>query len=286
MTRVIETAMELFTRCEQARREGERVGFVPTMGALHDGHVSLLNASERHGATFKVCSIFVNPLQFGPSEDFGRYPRTFEADLARCRDAGVELVYAPAPEAMYPPGFQSLAEVSKLTRHFEGVFRPDHFRGVTTVVLKLWNAVGSCVSLFGRKDYQQWRVLARLALDLDLPIEVVGADIVRESDGLAMSSRNRYLDADARARALAIAEGLRAAHDAYAKGERSPGALTQLARAPIERAFDRIDYVAVADALTLEPIEAPAPEMVLLVAAHLGGTRLIDNLQLGRDRRP
>jgi pantoate--beta-alanine ligase len=286
MMRVIETAMELFTRCEQARREGERVGFVPTMGALHDGHLSLVAASERRGATFKVVSIFVNPLQFGPSEDFGRYPRTFQDDLARCRDAGVDIVYAPAPEAMYPAGFQSFAEVSELTKTFDGEFRPTHFRGVTTVVLKLWNAVGSCVSLFGRKDYQQWRVLARLALDLDLPIEVVGADIVREPDGLAMSSRNRYLDAQARARALGIATGLRAAYDAYAQGERSPRELTALARTPIERAFDRIDYVAVADALTLESLEAPADEMVLLVAAHLGATRLIDNLQLGRDRRP
>jgi pantoate--beta-alanine ligase len=286
MTRVIETAMEMFARCEEARRDGERVGFVPTMGALHDGHLSLVAASERRGATFKVVSIFVNPLQFGPSEDFGRYPRTFEADLARCRGAGVDVVYAPAPEAMYPAGFQSAAEVSELTQSFEGEFRPTHFRGVTTVVLKLWNAVGSCVSLFGRKDYQQWRVLSRLAFDLDLPIEVVGADIVREPDGLAMSSRNRYLDADARARALAIAEGLRAAHDAFANGERSPRLLSALARAPIERNFDRIDYVAVADALTLKPIDAPTEEMVVLVAAQLGATRLIDNLQLGRDKRP
>jgi pantoate--beta-alanine ligase len=286
MTRVIETAKELFTRCEEARRDGERIGFVPTMGALHEGHLSLVAASEHRGATFKVVSIFVNPMQFGPSEDFARYPRTFDADLARCREAGVDVVYAPAAEAMYPPDFQTVAEVQKLTRTFEGEFRPEHFRGVTTVVLKLWSAVGSCVSLFGRKDYQQWRVLSRLAFDLDLPVEVVGADIVREPDGLALSSRNRYLDADARQRALAIAEGLRAAYDAYNAGERSPGALAALARAPIERAFERIDYVAVADAETLQPLEAPSAEMVLLVAAHLGATRLIDNLQLGRDRRP
>jgi pantoate--beta-alanine ligase len=286
MTRVVETAMELFTRCEEARRAGERVGFVPTMGALHDGHLSLVEASERRGATFKVVSIFVNPLQFGPSEDFGRYPRTFADDLARCREAGVDLVYAPAPEAMYPAGFQTVAEVSELTKTFEGAFRPTHFRGVTTVVLKLWNAVGSCVSLFGRKDYQQWRVLSRLALDLDLPIEVVGADIVREADGLALSSRNRYLDPEARTRALAIAQGLRAAYDAFARGERSPATLAALAEGPIAASFDRIDYVAVADALTLQPLEVASAEMVVLVAAHLGATRLIDNLQLGRDKRP
>lgn len=286
MTLVVESAQELFVHCERARREGERVGFVPTMGALHDGHISLVEGARRHGATFNVMSIFVNPLQFGPSEDFSRYPRTFEADLARCREAEVELVYAPAPSAMYPEGFQTQVSISQLTARLEGAFRPGHFGGVCTVVLKLWNAVGSCVSVFGRKDYQQWRVLSRLAQDLDLPVEVIGADIVRETDGLAMSSRNRYLDPSARERALAIATGLRAAHDAYAKGERSPELLARLARAPVEAAFDRIDYVECVDSLTLEPLPGAAERMVILVAAHLGGTRLIDNLELGRDRRP
>jgi pantoate--beta-alanine ligase len=286
MTLVIESAQELFVQCERARHQGERVGFVPTMGALHDGHVSLVEAGRRHGATFSVMSIFVNPLQFGPTEDFGRYPRTFDADLARCRAAEVDLVYAPAPALMYPDGFQSLAEVSRLTQRLEGTFRPEHFRGVCTVVLKLWNAVGSCVSLFGRKDYQQWRVLSRLAQDLDLPVEVIGADIVREPDGLAMSSRNRYLDPAARSEALAIARGLRASHDAYAQGERSAERLQQLARDPIQASFDRIDYVECVDAATLEPVPGSAERMVILVAAHLGATRLIDNLELGRDRRP
>src|SRR5687768_8200057 len=200
MTIVIESPGELFARCEEVRRGGRKVGFVPTMGALHDGHISLVKVSEQQGASFRVMSIFVNPLQFGPSEDFSRYPRTFDADLARCRAAAVDVVYAPAREAMYPDGFQTHVEVSQVTNRLEGAFRPTHYRGVTTVVLKLWNAVGPCVSVFGRKDFQQWRVLARLALDLNLPVEVVGANIVREPDGLAMSSRNRYLDADARSR--------------------------------------------------------------------------------------
>ena len=286
MTLVVESAQELFVHCERARREGERVGFVPTMGALHDGHISLVEGARRHGATFSVMSIFVNPLQFGPTEDFTRYPRTFEADLARCRAAEVDLVYAPAPSAMYPDGFQTQVQLAHLTSRLEGSFRPDHFAGVCTVVLKLWNAVGSCVSLFGRKDYQQWRVLSRLAQDLDLPVEVIGADIVREPDGLGMSSRNRYLEPSTRERALAIANGLRSAHDAYAKGERSPAALAALARGLIEPAFDRIDYVECVDSLTLEPLAAPVERMVILVAAHLGTTRLIDNLELGRDRRP
>lgn len=286
MTQVIESAQELFVQCERARREGERVGFVPTMGALHDGHLSLVEASRRHGATFHVMSIFVNPLQFGPSEDFGRYPRTFEADLARCRQAEVDLVYAPAAESMYPQGFQTKVEVSSLTRRLEGTFRQNHFTGVCTVVLKLWNAVGSCVSMFGRKDYQQWRVLARLARDLDLPVEVIGADIVREPDGLALSSRNRYLSAEQRDKALAIARGLRAAYDAYAAGERHVAALEALARSPIAASFDRIDYVEAVDPETLEPARDGSDSMTLLVAAHLGSTRLIDNLELGRDRRP
>jgi pantoate--beta-alanine ligase len=286
MTSVVESPRELFECCEAARRRGLKVGLVPTMGALHDGHLSLVRGCAEHGARFRVLSIFVNPLQFGPSEDFARYPRTFDADLARCREAGVDLVYAPPASAMYPDGFSSQVEVRGLSERLEGSFRPDHFKGVSTVVLKLWNAVGACVALFGRKDYQQWRVLSRLALDLDLPIEVVGAPIVREPDGLAMSSRNRYLEPEQRLRALAIVQGLRAAHDAYADGERDPARLADLARAPVAAAFDRIDYVAAAQPDTLEPALSGGAAPVILVAAHLGGTRLIDNLALGHDPRP
>lgn len=286
MTIVVESPSELFACCEEVRRSGRQVGFVPTMGALHDGHISLTKVAAQHGADFSVLSIFVNPLQFGPNEDFARYPRTFDADLQRCREAGVEIVYAPSREAMYPSGFQSHVEVEQVTRRLEGAFRPTHYRGVTTVVLKLWNAVGPCLSVFGRKDYQQWRVLSRLAVDLNLPISVIGAEIMREPDGLAMSSRNRYLNPEARARALAIAEGLRAAYDAFAAGERDPRALEQLARKPIERSFDRVDYVEAVHPETLEPLTDLSSNVVLLVAAHLGATRLIDNLELGCDRRP
>jgi pantoate--beta-alanine ligase len=286
VTTVIESPQELFERCELVRRGGGKVGFVPTMGALHEGHLSLVRACGQYGSDFRVLSIFVNPLQFGPHEDFARYPRTFDADLARCREAGVDVVYAPSVAAMYPAGFSSQVEVSGITGWLDGEFRPGHFRGVSTVVLKLWNAVGACVALFGRKDYQQWRVLSRLALDLNLPVQVVGADIVRETDGLAMSSRNRYLDASERARALGIVRGLRAAYDAYARGERDPAGLVALVRKPVEAAFDRIDYIAAAHPDTLEPIALASEAMVILVAAHLGGTRLIDNLELGRDPRP
>lgn len=286
MPSIIDHPGELFARCERARQAGQRIGFVPTMGALHDGHLALVNEAGRRGATLRVVSIFVNPLQFGPNEDLARYPRTFDEDVARCAASGVDLVYAPTPGEMYPEGFQTHVEVVGTTRHWEGEFRPEHFRGVTTVVAKLLIAVGPCVAVFGRKDYQQWKTLERMARDLDLPVEIVGMPTVREPDGLALSSRNRYLDAERRVRALAIATGLSRAHDAYEAGERSPDVLARIAREPIAAAFDDIDYVAAAHPETLEPLAAPADDILLLVAARLGTTRLIDNLALGSEPRP
>lgn len=272
-----------------ARAAGRRPGLVPTMGALHSGHLSLVAGARAGGADFTALTIFVNPLQFGEGEDLDRYPRTLEADLAACEQAGVDLVFAPATDAMYPKGFQTLVRVQELTTRLEGVFRPGHFDGVTTVVAKLFAEAGPCHACFGRKDFQQWRVIERLARDLGLPVEVVGMPIVREQDGLALSSRNRYLSEADRDRALAIARGLRAAHDAFGAGERDAERLRALAEAPIGERFDRVDYVAIADPESLKPVEGmlegdrPA---VLLVAAHLGATRLIDNLWLGVDARP
>ncbi|MFO0697041.1 MAG: pantoate--beta-alanine ligase [Polyangiales bacterium] len=285
MTRVLHDPRELRATLDAARQRGARVGLVPTMGALHDGHLSLVSEAKRR-ADLVVLTIFVNPLQFGPNEDFSRYPRTLEADVARCREAGVDIVFAPDRESMYPPGFSTQVEVSGVTEVLEGVHRPGHFRGVATVVAKLFLLAGPCVAIFGRKDYQQYRVLSRMALDLDMPVEVVGMPTVREPDGLALSSRNRYLDPAARDKALAIARGLRAAHDAFVAGERDPAALGALVRGPIEAVFDRIDYVAVADPETLLPLERPSERVILLVAAFLGTTRLIDNLVLGEDPRP
>jgi pantoate--beta-alanine ligase len=231
-------------------------------------------------------SIFVNPLQFGVNEDFGRYPRTLEADVLRCEERGVEIIYAPPPERMYPPGFQTHVEVEQLTQRWEGAFRPTHFRGVTTVVCKLLLAVGPCLAVFGRKDFQQFKTLSRLVQDLDIPVDIVGLPTVREADGLALSSRNRYLSPEQRARALAIARGLRKAHDAYAAGERAASVLAGLARDEIAAAFDRIDYVEAVHPDTLEPLAAASAEALILVAAHVGSTRLIDNLWLGQDARP
>ncbi|MCU0677555.1 MAG: pantoate--beta-alanine ligase [Myxococcota bacterium] len=266
--------------CEAARVRGERVGLVPTMGALHEGHLSLVDRARSEGATFVALTIFVNPLQFAAHEDLGRYPRTLEADLEACRSRGVDLVLVPEDGSMYPPGFQTEVAVGGITKRWEGVHRPSHFAGVTTVVCKLFALTGPCVAVFGRKDYQQWRVIERMTLDLDLPIEVIGHPIVREEDGLALSSRNRYLSPEERTRALGIARGLHAANEAWRAGMRDADALAAIVRGPVEAAFDSIDYVAVASPRSLEPIDGSATEAVILVAAHVGRTRLIDNLEL------
>ena len=270
--------------CEAARRAGHRVGIVPTMGALHAGHLALIDEARKHGATFVVVTVFVNPLQFGPNEDFSRYPRTLPEDAAACEARKVDVVFAPAREAMYPAGFATHVQVRGLTDVLEGVFRPGHFDGVTTVVCKLFALVGPAVAVFGRKDYQQWRVLSRMVRDLDLPIEMLGMPTVREADGLALSSRNRYLSSQERERALAISRGLRAARALFEGGERDPRALEDAARLPIEGAFDSIDYVAIADADSLAPLERVQDRAVIAVAARIGKTRLIDNVVLGEDR--
>jgi pantoate--beta-alanine ligase len=284
MIHVVREPRTLRAQCDGLRQQGLVIGFVPTMGALHAGHMSLVAAARAHGATQVVVSIFVNPLQFGPSEDFGKYPRTFEQDLALCSEHGADLVYAPDAQAMYAPGFQSHVEVERITQRLEGAARPTHFRGVTTVVAKLLNAVGPCIACFGRKDYQQWRVIERMARDLDMPAVIVGCPIAREPDGLAMSSRNRYLDPEQRRRALALCAGLRAADAAYRRGERSVATLEALARALVEQSADSVDYVTLVDAETVEPCgERIEGTGVLLIAARVGATRLIDNAILGQD---
>jgi pantoate--beta-alanine ligase len=286
ITSIVRDPAELRADASKARAQGRRVGIVPTMGALHAGHVSLVSEAMRRGCDHVIVTIFVNPMQFGPSEDFERYPRTLEADIEACRAAGADTVFAPPRDAMFPEGFSSAVVVEGVTEPLEGVFRPGHFRGVTTIVAKLFALVGPSTAIFGRKDYQQWKVIQRMARDLDLPVEVVAAPIVREKDGLAMSSRNRYLSAEERERALGIVAGLRAAARAFEAGEREPSALEGIARAPIEARFDRIDYVAVRDADSLGTPPARLDRAVLAVAAHIGKTRLIDNLVLGEDPSP
>jgi pantoate--beta-alanine ligase len=278
-------------RCDLARREGRRVGFVPTMGALHDGHLTLAReARARVGADGLVAvSIFVNPTQFGPNEDFAKYPRELDADVARCEGAGVDVVFAPAAREMYPAGDQTRVRVDGVAAPFCGPFRPGHFEGVATVVARLFALAGPCVAVFGRKDYQQWRVLDRMARDLFMPVEVVGARTVRDADGLAMSSRNRYLSPADRLRARVVPEALSLAVFAYASGERSVDALRSMVLEHLSAHVDSVDYAdlrAPGDLAALPATLDLGDRAVLAVAVRIGATRLIDNVVLGEERAP
>lgn len=273
---------------ESARQKGARVGFVPTMGALHDGHIALVHEARRRvGPSGTVAvSIFVNPTQFGPHEDFSRYPRTFEADLARCAEAGVDIVFAPETDEMYPPGEQTRVRVGALAEPLCGQFRPGHFEGVATVVAKLFALVGPCVAVFGRKDYQQLRVIQRMATDLFFPVEIVGYPTVREPDGLAMSSRNRYLSPSERARAAVIPRALGDAVRSWQQGDRDVEAIRTRVEHTVRTAVDAIDYVDVRDPDTLAPCRMPAERVLLALAVRVGNARLIDNVVLGEDPPP
>lgn len=287
---LIRSPAELRAWTRAARRRGQAVGFVPTMGALHRGHLALVETA-RGRADRVVVSVFVNPTQFGPTEDFDRYPRDLDADVAACATKGTDVVYAPSVEAVYPPGSCTAVSVSGLTAGLCGAFRPGHFTGVATVVTKLLNQVGPCRVVLGRKDYQQLKVIERLVRDLDLDVEVIGVPTVREADGLALSSRNKYLDPEQRRRALALVEGLGAAwrlfHDQ--KGRVPTDALRRAARTPLEQRLDRIDYVEICHPDTLEPIAGdrmPGDRVLVVMAGWLGQTRLIDNVVLGEDANP
>jgi len=274
--------------CENARLRGARVGLVPTMGALHRGHQTLI-AEARKRADFVVASIFVNPTQFGPNEDFAKYPRDLEGDAKKCAEAGAIGIFAPAPADMYPPGDETRVRVGALAANLCGPHRPGHFEGVATVVTKLFGLVGPAVALFGRKDYQQLKVIERITRDLFLPVEIVGIPTIREADGLAMSSRNAYLSADARAAALAIPRGLSSAARAFASGERRAGALVARVRDAVAPVASSIDYVDIADADTLHVLGASTQtgeRALLALAVRIGGARLIDNLVLGEDAIP
>jgi len=261
------------------RAAGLRVAFVPTMGNLHAGHIHLVDEAQRH-ADKVVASIFVNPLQFSPSEDFAAYPRTLAADQEKLAAAGCDLLFAPGEQEMYPLGRDGLTfvEVPGLSDILCGAFRPGHFRGVATVVSKLFHIVQPNVALFGEKDYQQLLVIRRMVRDLNLPVEIIGVATVREADGLAMSSRNGYLSADERRLASGVYAALQALAAELHQGARDYGALEQAAMARLERAGFRPDYVSVRRAADLAVPQAGERRLVALVAARLGKTRLIDNL--------
>lgn len=257
------------------RARGETIGFVPTMGALHEGHRSLVRRARRENKRV-VVSIFVNPTQFGPKEDLKRYPRPFRRDLALCRAAGVDAVFAPSAAGFYPPGFQTWVTVEELSRPLCGPFRPGHFRGVATVVLKLLNAAQAHRAYFGEKDFQQLRVVERLVRDLDVPVRVVPCPTVRERDGLALSSRNRYLTPAERRAAPLLRLALRTAAQVLRSRRNAPAA-ERAARAALTRAgLRRIQYVSVVDPRTLRPWGGRGPARVA-AAIYVGRTRLIDN---------
>ncbi len=277
---VIPYKAEMHEWALRQRGEGRRVGLVPTMGALHAGHGGLIGAARSECDAVAV-SIFVNPTQFAPGEDLGKYPRTFEADCTMCRTLGADVVFAPAADEMYPPDAETFVVQERLSRVLEGASRPTHFRGVLTVVLKLLHVVAPHVAYFGRKDYQQSVVIRRMAADLDVPVEIRVLPTVREQDGLAMSSRNRYLNADERRQAVCLWQALERCAGLFAEGERESGALKAAMRARIDsEPSARIDYVEVVNPDTLEPVGTAEPGDVALVAVFVGKTRLIDNAVL------
>ncbi|MEM6314336.1 MAG: pantoate--beta-alanine ligase [Planctomycetota bacterium] len=283
--RVAETSADF----RQLREQHGDVAFVPTMGALHEGHLALIRAAKDHCPTVAV-SIFVNPTQFGANEDLSSYPRPIEADLAKCEAAGVDLVFHPAADVMYPPGaVETIVDLPELTGKLEGRHRPGHFRGVCQVVLKLFNIVRPTVAVFGRKDFQQLRVLEAMVAALDVGVRIEGMDTVREPDGLALSSRNAYLAPDERRRALSIIAGLRAAKAEHDAGVTQTNRLEATVRNTImDRGPDlghvpvSIDYIQATDPATLDQRDTVDGPTILLVAARIGTTRLIDNLELRR----
>ena len=277
--RVVRSIADLRALLRPLKAEGKRIGFVPTMGFLHEGHGALIRQSAaRCDAT--VVSIFINPTQFGPSEDLANYPRDLERDQNLCLEAGTSVLFMPDVNEIYPTGFQTHVEPGRLAETHCGRFRPGHFRGVATVVAKLFNIVQPDLAFFGQKDLQQTVVVRRMARDLNMPVDLVVVPTIREADGLALSSRNIYLNEDARGRALQLSEALLAAKAAFDGGEREADKLLKLAYSALA-GVDSVQYLELVDVQNLEPIQGPVDKAAALcVAAYVGSTRLIDNVLL------
>lgn len=275
-----ETVNALQSELHPLRRKGMSVGFVPTMGALHDGHLSLARTLKEH-CQVRVCSIFVNPTQFNDPKDYQAYKINLEQDKKLLEHEGVDILFAPSAEEMYPTGFQSKVTVSEISKPFEGALRPGHFEGVATVVTMLLNAVRPDVAIFGEKDFQQLALIERMVLDLKMDIKIIRGALVRDSEGLALSSRNARLSHDGRQQALLISQGLFTAREAFRKGERRSEALENLVRACIsEMPTPIIDYATVVDEGTLVPVEEVIGACRILVVARVEGVRLLDNIAL------
>jgi pantoate--beta-alanine ligase len=274
--RIIETAAAMRAEVRRLQREGLRVGLVPTMGALHEGHLSLVRMAQK-SCDRVVTTIFVNPTQFAPQEDFSRYPRTLEEDMQLLREVGCQYVFLPSKDEVYPPGFSTEIDPPAVARRWEGECRPGHFRGVCTVVLKLFHMIPADVAVFGQKDFQQAAVIQQMARDLNVGMQIKVAPTIREADGLAMSSRNRYLSAEERQRALSLSQSLAAAQLAASGGETRVATIAGLIGETLQPQVDQLDYVAIVDGETLEPANKIEPNTVILLAAKIGKTRLIDN---------
>ena len=277
---IIERVLEMQRWSETERRQGRQIALVPTMGFLHEGHLSLVRDGKMRGDRV-VVSLFVNPAQFAPQEDFASYPRDFARDRELLNDIGIDVLFHPAVEEIYPEGFETRIEIGELSKPLCGAVRPGHFSGVATVVAKLFNIVRPQVAVFGCKDYQQLQIIRRLVRDLNFDIEVIGHPTVREPDGLAMSSRNAYLDSEERKAALCLYRSLRYAEELVRRGERRAAAIVDSARGEIAReALTRIEYISLCDPENLREIELITDSALLALAVRIGKARLIDNIIL------
>ncbi len=281
---VIKTVREMLETSRRYRKDGKSIGFVPTMGALHEGHLSLIRrcASEND---ITVVSIFVNPTQFGPNEDYNRYPRDPEGDIKKAESSGANIIFMPTVEEMYPEGYSTFVEVTgDLVRGLCAPFRPGHFRGVTTVVTKLFNIVEPDRAYFGKKDYQQWRIIQRMVKDLNMPIEIIGCPTVREPDGLAMSSRNQYLKPEERDSALSLYRSLLLAKEKIKGGEHNVQKIIKDMKEFIESHphVKKVDYIEIVEAETLRPVSElkEGQNVLIALAVHVGSARLIDNMEV------
>jgi pantoate--beta-alanine ligase len=279
--KILSSATDARSAVRAAKQQGKVVGFVPTMGALHAGHISLVKAAKSR-CDFVAASIFVNPTQFGPNEDLARYPRTFEADREKLQAEGVDLLFAPSVEEMYPAGAVTFVIVQGISDRLDGRSRPGHFHGVSTVVAKLFNIIEPDVAFFGQKDAAQAAIIKRMVRDLMFPVEIVVQPIVREADGLALSSRNVYLSPEERAQALVLSRSLSEVEARYRAGERNSAKLIEIAcKAFASQPPVRVDYIEIVDPETLEAVPTAEAGSLVAVAAFVGATRLIDNVVLG-----
>ncbi len=279
--KVIESAKKMQSYSESLRRQGKKIAFVPTMGYFHEGHLCLMKEAKKM-ADDVIVSIYVNPAQFGPKEDFSKYPRDFDRDLKMAESVDVDVIFYPSNKEMYPAGYQTYVEVEKVTQNLCGISRPGHFRGVTTVCCKLFNIVKPHIAVFGKKDFQQFITIKRMADDLNMDLQIIGIPTMRESDGLAMSSRNKYLQKNERPSALTLFKSLNLAQKLYSGGERKSSVIIGKVEKMIKSApYTAIDYIKICSTKTLKDVEQIKSQSVIALAVNVGATRLIDNHVLG-----